>query len=360
MHKPSASEQAVGFGSSFEWDIDLYSGYNSKFLKNVSKKPTVNKFWGCNTPSIKSEIQNQNFDGFILTGWNLFSYMQALLACKYFDTPIFIRGDSQLESYRSKIKKIVKYIPYIILIRAFDGYLIVGQRAKKYFQHFGASQNNMYWVPHCVDNKFFESGSNLTQNAIEQVKNSLGISIGSFVLIFVGKFTDIKRPLDLIYAANLLLKKGFKLECLFVGSGALTNDIISYSTSLNVKSHMVGFQNQSRLPIYYGISDMLILPSESETWGLVINEAMACGLPVIVSNGVGCKDDLIIDEITGKNFPVGNIELLANAIEYLITKLENDNLKPGIKNKIDSYSIEIAVDGILSAVNEKKKRSYSK
>lgn len=352
MQDVTPQQQAdAGFGVKFIWDVDLYSGYNYEYLENKSSSPDVNSFFGCNTPSVFKKVKQEKFDVFIVMGWYLFSYLQGILACRINNIPLLVRGDSQLATQRSIIKRIIKYLPYRILISQFAGFLIVGKKAREYFEHYGANTIKMFSVPHFIDNDFFKRLSYLTFNELEDIKRKEEISLNHKVLLFVGKFISKKRPLDLIYAAKSLNDKGILATCLFVGSGELEKKIQLLATELNVTIKLAGFKNQTELPKYYAISDLLILPSDSgETWGLVANEALACGKRIVVSDQSGCSSDLIIESVTGSVFKTGEIDELASSIERLLHIEVDDFIIKSIERIIIEYSLASAIEGINKAI----------
>ncbi len=93
-HRQTAEQQArAGFDVAFEWDVDLLSGYHSKFLRNVARAPSTDRFFGCDTPEIAGEIAGGSFDGFIVPGWALRTYWQAIEACRRADKPVTLCGE---------------------------------------------------------------------------------------------------------------------------------------------------------------------------------------------------------------------------------------------------------------------------
>src|ERR1700737_4323237 len=173
-HRQSAAEQGkAGFGVPFDWDVDLLSGYAHTFLPNIARNPSVNRFSGCDTPQIAVKIANGKFDGFIVNGWALKSYWQAVWACRRNKVPLLVRGDSQLETPRSRILESGKEIIYRVMLRWFDGFLTVGKRNRDYLAHYGVSEKKMFSAPHFVDNERFEKKANEIRNS-KSVENSGG------------------------------------------------------------------------------------------------------------------------------------------------------------------------------------------
>ena len=188
-----------------------------------------------------------------------------------------------------------------------------------------------------------------------KLRKELNISEDAFVLIFVGKFIDIKRPLDVVKAVNKLLDSQniADFHVIFVGDGPLKRKLIENSQENKNNFHFVGFINQNDLSKYYAASNCLILSSDNETWGLVVNEAFACGIPAIVSNQVGCAPELIINGKTGYVYPVGDINSLAEKILKMknLLDIDKENTKSYLLNKIGDYSINKATSGLMEALD---------
>jgi glycosyltransferase involved in cell wall biosynthesis len=364
-HRQSAEEQGkAGFGVAFEWDVDLLSGYDHQFLKNISRKPGTGSFAGCDTPEIAEIIGSptsrgpKSFDAFIVNGWHLKSYWQASKACRAAGVPVLVRGDSHLSTSRSWIKRVAMEFTHRWLIRQFDGFLAVGKRNRTYLEHFGASPERIFSVPHFVDNSWFAEKASEARGRRTAVRMSWGACESTFVALFVGKFQAIKRPLDLLRALAYLNEQHTpaskqRLLAVFVGAGALEGELHAEAKKLNVDAHFAGFKNQGELPSCYVAADVLVLPSVCETWGLVVNEAMACGLPAIVSDTVGCETDLIDAFQTGLVFPVGDTTTLANRIAELKSlNATGYNFSVALAEKIQLYSASTAVKGTMRGLIE--------
>ena len=154
-----------------------------------------------------------------------------------------------------------------------------------------------------------------------------------------------KRPADLIAAAARCRARGLQAEVMVAGSGELRGEHLeAAAASSGVRLHLLGFRNQTEMPAAYAAADCLVLPSERETWGLVANEALACGRPIIVSDACGCAPDLGCDGSVGRTFPTGDPEALARAIGALAAAPPSSSDIAALSR---AYSIEAAVAGIL-------------
>lgn len=344
-HRQTAAGQAAaGFNVAFEWDVDLLGGYEHQFLVNQSRCPGVSDYFGCDTPDIKDEIRRGSFDAFLVSGWYLKSYWQAIRACRSLGVPVMVRGDSQLGTPRSWIKSWVKAVVYPQLLRQFDACLYVGQKNKAYLEYYGVPPERLFFSPHCVDNDAFASGAQRVDRAGARAR--FGVSPEARVVVFVGKLIDVKRPFDLLLALKALRKQGVNAWGLVAGDGPLRAPLTEQAQEWGIPMVFMGFCNQSELPKVYASADVLCLPSASETWGLVVNEALACGTPVVVSDAVGCAPDLVTEGKTGAVYPVGDVGALANALTRAMKIPRNSQ---AISDRANAYSVLMAAHGLVSA-----------
>jgi len=347
-HRQSAEQQAsAGFGVAFDWDIDLLSGYRSQFLTNVSRRPSTDRFWGCDTPSIRQEIIQGRFDAFVVPGWALWSYWQAVRACRRVGVPILVRGDSQLLGRRHPLLRGAKRLAFARLLRCFDGYLYVGQRNREYLLHYGAPPSRLFFSPHCVDNDAFRAGAEAAQRSTGERRQSTGKK----QILFVGKLVPRKNPLDLLRSAALLQSRGVPLEVAVAGAGELAGSLEQFANTAGLAVQFHGFVNQTSLPAIYASADVVALPSNaSETWGLTINEGMACGIPAVVSDAVGCGPDLVKAGETGAVFPVGDVAGMAEALETVLA-FDARTTRQCLAERVRVYSPGGAAEGIVEAAN---------
>jgi glycosyltransferase involved in cell wall biosynthesis len=345
-HRASPAEQArAGFATPFEWDVDLTSGYAHSFLENVAREPGTGRFAGCDTPSIGRHLRAGRFHALLLTGWHLKSYLQGTLAAKRLGIPVMVRGDSQLETSRSPLKRALKALLYPWLLRFFDAALYVGTRSHAYYTHYGFPADRLFFSPHCIDTDWFAARA--TDAERQRLRSLCNVAPETSILLFAGRLVPFKRPVDLVFAAAKCRARGLEADVMIAGSGALERDLRVAAERSGVRLHLLGFCNQTEMPAAYSAADCLVLPSDGrETWGLVANEALACGRPIIVSDACGCAPDLAGEGSVGRAFPVGNPEALADAIGDFMASPPSASAIAALSR---AHSIEAAITGIRSA-----------
>ncbi|AMN43737.1 glycosyltransferase family 4 protein [Rhodoplanes sp. Z2-YC6860] len=346
-HRATSDDQArAGFGVEFEWDTDLLSGYEYLFLRNVSTQPGVHHFFGCDTPEIRQRLSEEKFDAVMVQGWHLKCYIQTVFSAKVQGLPLLVRGDSHLNTPRTIFKRVLKAGIFPAFLRLFDGALYVGTQSRDYWIHYKYPQERLFYSPHCIDTKWFSAHA--TIDARREVRERLKIVPSTKVVLFAGKLVSFKRPLDVLNAVALLKARNREMEIVVAGAGVLQEEMRGVADAAGIKVHFLGFCNQTEMPKIYAASDVLVLPSDGrETWGLVANEAIACGRPVILADGVGSAKDIAGDSVAGRIFPVGNIAALAQRLDEIVQTPPALHL---IEKKSNEHSISAAVAGIEAAV----------
>lgn len=352
-HRQSAQQQAAaGFGVAFEWDVDLLSGYESEFLTNRAATPGVDRFFDCDTPDVITRIRRERFDAFLVTGWNLKSFWQAIGACRTTGTPVLVRGDSQLATSRTVLQRLRNEVTHRAMLRSFDGFLVVGARNREYLRHYGVPSRRLFDAPHFVDNEWFAARAAEARRTRDALRATLGFAPATQLVLFAGKLIPEKRPLDLVLALEMLRRTRDDVGLVVVGAGPLEAELRRVVAERELPVAFVGFKNQSALPSYYALADLLALPSESETWGLVVNEAMACGLAAVVSDVVGCAPDLVHEGTTGARFPVGDVAELARAIDRALPLRARPETQAELARLLARYSLDSAAAGVKAAVEQ--------
>ena len=287
------------FGKEIKWDIPLLEGYDYTFVKNISKNPNSGSFNGVVNPTLNKEIESWNADAILVFGWNHHSHFKAM---RYFKgkIPVYFRGDSTLIDEVAGVKTILRRIWLKFVYRYIDFAFYVGQNNKNYFIKHGLKDSQLIFAPHAIDNNRFEDKNKNYQKLSDIFRKKLRINEKDTVFLFAGKFEQKKNPLLLIEVAKFFPDYKF----LFIGNGELEQQM-KQQAGKNVL--FLPFQNQSLMPVMYRLGDVFVLPSAyNETWGLAVNEAMACGKAILVSDKVGCAVDLVKNNENGFIFKSGN------------------------------------------------------
>jgi glycosyltransferase involved in cell wall biosynthesis len=316
-HQATGKDQAeAGFDVGFDWDTDLTGGFRHTYLENVSSRPGIVRFAGCDTPSIGKILAVDKVNVLAIYGWHLKSYLQAAKSGRALGIPVMARTDSHLGTPRPLVKRVVKAIVHPVFLRQFDMFLPTGTRSAQYLRRYGVSESRIRIVPYCIDVDAFVSGAARARADRERLRAEFGADGAEKIVLFVGKLIALKEIPTLIDALTRLVASGQAVRLALAGSGPLAGELAAMANARSLPVTLVGFVNQTRMPKVYAAADVLVLPSSSETWGLVVNEAFACGLPAIVSDRVGCGPDMIIGGLTGSIFSVGDVDGLAKAIAY--------------------------------------------
>lgn len=345
----------IGFGKEIKWDIPLLDGYKYKFLKNLSLHPESNKWSRQINPGITKEIRKGHYDAILIHGWNSLTSWLAFFAAFLSKTPVFMHAENPLnqESFKGNFKIRIKKVVLGWLFKRISKFLYIGEENKKFFQYYGVPETKLVFCPYAVENERFENEAKKLKNSKIEFKKELGFNKDQFVVLFMGKLIEKKRPFDLLKAYEFLIADKPNSGLMFVGDGALKSDLEKYARDrhlLNIR--FVGFKNQTELPKYYTLADVLVLPSGAgETWGLAVNEAMCFGLPVIVSDVVGCGPDLVKNNANGYIFPLGDIKQLSSSLKDLAGNFQKINSfgKESLET-IRNYTFEKDIEGILKAL----------
>lgn len=306
---PDAHQQGIGFSVPFEWDIPLLGGYRHLQLANRARTPALGRFFGCDTPDIGEVLSD--FDAVIIHGWGVLSAQQALWAARRKRIPCIVRGEaSSLRPWASW-----RRLAYGAFLRSYAAFLAIGRANRQFYARNGVPPERVFDGPYCVDNERFSSEAEALEPRRRAIRSGWGVQDPSIAILFSGKLIEKKRPLDLVNALAIARRRDPRLHLLVAGDGPLRAACEQRALELGLPATFLGFMNQGRIAEAYVAADCLVLPSDhGETWGLVVNEAMACGRPAIVSDRVGCHLDLVLPGETGAVFRFGEVDELASVI----------------------------------------------
>ena len=278
-----------GFNKHVAWDIPLLEGYDYEWAVNTATDPGSHHRKGIITPGLIKQIETYKADAVLVIGW---AYNSHLKVIRYFKNklPLYFRGDSNLFDENSGWKSLLKTVFLKWIYRHVDHAFYTGKNNRAYYKKYGLKDYQLSFAPHAVDNDRFAMPQ---KAAAHQLRKELNIAPGETLILFAGKFEEKKSPQLLLNA--FLAAKISGCHLLFVGNGKL-GEALKLQAAGNPAVHFIGFINQANMPVMYQACDIFCLPSKgpAETWGLAVNEAMACSKPVLVSDKCGCAIDLVI------------------------------------------------------------------
>jgi glycosyltransferase involved in cell wall biosynthesis len=340
------------FGVEVKWDVPVLEGYPWICLPNRSQTPRLGSFFGLFNPAIWNLIRRGNFDAVVLfTGYAYATFWMAIAAAKLSGVAVLFGTDAHvlapLDGKKWKIG--VKKIVWPRLFRLADIVVVPSNGSLQLMRSLDIPLERIGLTPYCVDNEWWKEKSRQVHRAA--VRARWEVPQDAMVVLFCAKLQPWKRPHDLLRAfAKAAATNGYLV---FAGDGPLRRALESEAVSQGIadKVRFVGFVNQSGLPEIYTASDVLVLPSESEAFGVVVNEAMLCGCPVIASDLVGARFDLVREGETGFVFPVGDIAALSALLQHALQSPEQlKRLGEAARERMGSWSPRENLEGFIMAV----------
>ena len=313
------------------WGVEeeLLEGYKYKFLRNYSPWPSyLTTVIGLMNFGIWGEILRNKPDVVILMSWMNPTWWLAVLACVYKQIPILYLTDQnvQRDLLGPKWKRFVKRLVLgNALFRLTTGFLCAGTANRLLYEFYGVPDHKLIPFAFSWGFEALLQESDKLKGQKNQIKADLGIPEDNYTILYCGRLSPEKSPLYAIQAYERVQLPGKSL--IVVGDGELRQSLENYVARKKIESvHFFGFQNRQEIPKYYAAADVLVLPSDQETWGIVVNEAMCFGLPVIVSDQVGAARDLVRHGYNGFTFPRGDVEDLAKNIQHLMGLTQEERL----------------------------------
>jgi glycosyltransferase involved in cell wall biosynthesis len=348
---PTAEQQGTGFGRPFAWDVPLTEGYRWQLCTDADARSVhSDAFFGLDVKNIASRIVATSPDVVLVTGWHSVMQVRALRACRRLGIPVLYRGDSTLFSGPRALVRPLWRVKTRAMLRQFHGYLSVGQHATAYLRSFGVPADRIFHSPHCVDNERIAAASAALRPQREMLRREIGAGPDELVVLFAGKFQDRKRPIDAVRAVS---RAGRDVVLMMAGDGPLADAARAEAARLGVRLVWRGFLNQSGLPAAFVTSDCLIMPSTWETWGLLVNEALASGMPCVVTDGVAAAPDLVVEGETGYVTKTGDLEAMAAALRAInAARNRGHDYGPPCRCRVDACSFAAATAGLVTAARQ--------
>lgn len=338
------------YGQAFAWDIPLLGGYDYEFVRSV-EVPGLPKLSNRYPTGLCHRLKAGRYEAVLINGYMNAAAWAGYRTARKLNIPILLRGDSHLYGRRTSVSTAVKKPLLRRFLSGVSFCLAIGEWNRRYWKYFGMSSQQIRTTIMAIDNARFRVAASENRERSSQLRAEWGVGAGDTVFIFVGNFGHHKG-IDVLVEAFLDLRRSRDaVHLVLIGAGPLDRELRS-RTARTSAVHWPGFINQADLPVYLGAADVFVLPSRFEPWGLVVNEAMACGLPAIVSDAVGAGPDLISGPDAGQVVPAGDAAALVAAMERSCDPMMRGRWREKIAPILDRASFEHNVQTIVECLTE--------
>lgn len=331
-----------GFQREIEWDIPLLEGYRYQFLRSVG-----GALWLDYT--VLREVGRFDPQVVLVHGYSSPLNLAVMGLAQLSGRRVLMRGDTRLMPYHSgsPLKRRLKKL----IFRLVDGCVSVGSENRKYYESLGVRRDDIYFAPFSVDNAAFDLGIGREPARVGQ-REAWGIEPDSKVILFASKLVGRKRAADLLAAMEVVTRTNDDVVLVIAGTGPEEEALRAMAATVPVRTIFAGFRNQSEMPALLAASDIFVLPSEDEPWGLIVNEAMAAGLPIVVSDDVGAAPDLVAGKGTGIVYPAGDVDQLVAALDLLLKSPDmREDMGRNARNFIRNWDVAPSAEGIVTAAH---------
>jgi glycosyltransferase involved in cell wall biosynthesis len=319
------------FGVPITWDIDLLSGYDYTFLTTKQQATSTAR----KISTLACWLSGH--DAVVVNGYTSPWMLLTMAMCRTRHLPYYLRASSHPQGQSTGLRSYLRPAVTRLVVSESAGGLSMGKLNEEFYLHNRA--RSIIFAPNSVDDQRFAGRPSLER---EDLLAQWGLDCSRPVILFCGKLIQRKRPKDLAAAISRL---GEQVSAIFVGDGPLAGELQqSFSPNSVV---ITGFVNQADIPSYYHAADILVLPSEVETWGMVVNEAMAAGALPVVSDKVGCASDLASD--VGQVFRCGDIDDLVGALKRALHALGDPSIRYRVRQHVSRYSLDHTAEGFEQA-----------
>lgn len=302
------------------------------------------------SPALTGHLRHMKYDAIVALGWTMPNTVLTRTLGAMGRTPVIL-WDESIPHAHSAVKGLL--LPMLRrYFGSFDGYLAASSGCREYMISMGAAPERVVLFPQVADNHFFQSENARLHPQREALKHARGIETKR-VILFVGQLIPRKGVWELMEAFEWVSARDADVSLVMVGDGVLRPDLEARrAASPQVdRIFIASFTSQQELPTYYALADVFVLPSLYDTFGVVVNEAMASGLPIVTTHNVGAVADLVADGVNGRVVAPGDANALAQALLALV---QDNALRDamGIKSseRIGQWTIEMAADAFVECV----------
>lgn len=313
-----------------KWFNTDYSGFEAVFLKDEIKIGSLHVFRDI-FPLLKS-----GFDHIFLGGYSSGTQMAAIEYLRLHKIPFILEADGGLIQNDSKLRFLVKRH----FISAASAWMSSGKPTSEYFIHYGAIPEKIYQYPFTsLWQADLDQAKEISQHENQIIRHKLEIHEEN-VILYVGQMIHLKGVDVLLEAA----KQFDENTGVYIVGGEPPEEYLTFVTSNHLEHvHFSGFKTKEELADYYRVADVFVMPTRGDIWGLVINEAMCYGLPIVSTNRCGAALELVEENVNGKIVPMEDANALTEAVKCILNGRENQ-MGINARNRIQNHTIEKMVE----------------
>jgi 1,2-diacylglycerol 3-alpha-glucosyltransferase len=301
--------------------------------------------------AFSSALKQVNPDVVAVNGWNNFGSLIAANCCVRCGIPMVVMSESSRQDEpRSQWKEDIKRR----VVGLYSAALVGGHRHVEYLVELGTPRERIFTGYDVVDNAYFRGKTDEVRERRAEIRRKYQLPENYFLAS--ARFIEKKNLARLIRAYAEYFQKSqaggnATWDLVLLGEGPLRETLNAQLSTLNLHRHvhLPGFKSYDELPVYYALANAFVHASTSEQWGLVVNEAVASGLPVIVSNRCGCAPELV----NGNGFtfnPTNEHELTTRLLEMAsLSDEERKHLGDNSYRVAANFSLESFGEGLEGA-----------
>jgi len=354
------------FNAEVSWDVPLLDGYRWVQVPNHPLTRNEEAFFGLCNPGLWKLVRSGGFDAVIsYMGYRRSSFWFALLGAKTRRIPILFGTDAcsivprEPKIWKRRIKLAMKRFVWRFIFGLADQIITASNAGSRMMESLGFPSDRISMTLDTVDNEWWRAHAARANR--EEMRRAWGVAADGPVILYCAKLQAWKRPGDLLEAFQRA--KLEKALLVFAGDGPLREELEERAKALQISEgvRFLGFVNQSQLPGIYSAADLMVLPSEYEPFGLVVNEAMLCGCPVLASDHVGAVGELIEPGKTGFVYSCGDVEGLSHALHEILADREAlQQVARQARERMKTWSYREVAEALLDALNRALVRSGQK
>lgn len=345
------------FGQVVNFGVDVLSGFEHAFVPQAAAAPDVDRFLGLRARRGEAAAMVGRVDQIVLHGWRTAMMWQVAAAARRGGVPYHMRAETPFFAGAggdATLRRRARDAVVGPLVRGAARTLALGSANERFYRRLGVDARAIVRVPYFVDDAAVRAAACAGRRDRAELRAGLGIPVDAPLVVSVGKLIARKRPFDL---ADALARLSADVHVAWIGSGELEAAARARAARLGVERrfHVVGFRPAEEVWRLLGAADLFALPAEREPWGLVVNEAVVAGLPVLATDDCGAAEDLVVPGRTGDVVPVGDVDAWAGALDRWVARIRGasgaDAADAELMRRLaDGHSLERAARAIEGAV----------